>query len=150
MDSAADDDARVAHVTWRHVLPLITVVWGSGDAFQRRALALLVEEIGGIGSRWAPGRLAAAAERGDPVQDAIALAEATSGDGRQRALNYAGAGLEELQQLRLEVRDAISAAPEGAAIRLVRPWLWRVAGAGRPLTAAGGEIRLSKYRADPY
>jgi hypothetical protein len=151
----ASGDARVAHVTWSQVIPLVTQVWGDGDPLQRRALALLVEAIDGIGGRWMPGHPPATAQHDDLVEDAVALAEATSRDGRQRALGHAAAGLEELQRLRLEVREAIGAIPAGAAVRLVQPWLWNVdTSTGQALTAAGKEtgyeIRLSRYQADHY
>jgi hypothetical protein len=91
---------------------------------------------------------------GDPVQKALALAEETSRDGRQRALDYVAGDLDELLQLRLEVKEAIGTAPAGAAIRFVRPWLWRTASSGHALTDAGREtgyeIRLSRYQADHY
>lgn len=165
-DPPASGDARLAHMTWSQIVPLITDIWGDGDPLQRRGLALLVETIDGIGSRRVPERLPAAAEpgrlghasvtagHGDPVQDALALADATSRDGRQRALDYIAGDLDELLQLRLEVKEAIGAAPAGSAIRFVRPWLWRVASTGHALTNAGKEtgyeIRLSRYQADHY
>ncbi|WP_396454492.1 hypothetical protein, partial [Actinomadura sp.] len=147
----ASGDAQLAHVTWRQVLPLITDTWGDGDRMQRQAVKLLVEAIGCIGSRWSHGQRPKTAESDDLVKEAVALAEATSRDGRQRALNYLGAGLEELQRLRLEVKEAIGSAPAGAPIRFVRPWLWNVdSSTGRALTHAGREtgyeIRLSRYR----
>ncbi len=53
------------------------------------------------------------------------------------------------------MKEAIGAAPAGAAVRLVQPWLWNVdTSTGHALTAAGREsgyeIRLSRYQADHY
>ncbi len=106
-------DARLAHVTWSQVVPLITEVWGDGDPLQRRALcaprrndrrhrhpvgARTRTASGATGgeepSATEPGQRERAeppAGHGDPVRDAVALAEATSRDGRQRALDHEAA-----------------------------------------------------------
>jgi hypothetical protein len=92
---------------------------------------------------------AASVPPADAVGAALALAEATARDGAQRALEFAAANLEELQQLRLGVRAAICAEPDGSPLRHVMPWLWTHASTGRPLTEAGAgtgyELRLSRY-----
>jgi hypothetical protein len=90
------------------------------------------------------------AERPDVVETALGLAEATAGDGRQRAIDYPSAKLD-LQQLRLAVRQAICAAPSGAPTRHVLPWLWNaVPSTGAAFTPTGQdtgyELRLSRYQ----
>jgi hypothetical protein len=156
---------RFAHVTWDQVVPLVVETWGGGDQQQRRVIAMLVAALARIGGSWttwraaqlgnehpaAPEPTASVAERPAMVEVALRLAEATAADGRQRALDYPPAGLEDLQQLRLAVRQAICSAPAGTPIRHVEPWLWSAAtSGGRALTESGRdigyELRLSRNK----
>jgi hypothetical protein len=155
---------RFAHVTWDQLVPLVDETWGGGDQQQRRVVAMLVAALASIGGSWTtwratqlgnapptPEPAASVAERPAMVEAALRLAEATAADGRQRALDYPPAGLEDLQQLRLAVRQAICSAPAGGPIRHVEPWLWNAAtSTGRALTATGQEtgyeLRLSRHR----
>ena len=86
------------------------------------------------------------AER-DPVDAAIALALEVEADHKQRAVEHRASGVEEMLELRLHVRGALAAA--GSSAPHVRPWIWRWASAGQPLTEAGREtgyeLRLSYY-----
>jgi hypothetical protein len=168
--------ARFAHVTWNETVPILRDVWGDTD--DRAARAVLDGVLDTIAmmqlrpSEWRVSYLASPAEEprpagstdditvaapsegppspaGDTVASALALAEQTSRDGTQRALEFTAANLEELQQLRLDVRTAIRAAPDGSPLRHVMPWLWSTASTGKPLTRAGAEtgyeLRLSRY-----
>jgi hypothetical protein len=149
-------DARLAHITRRQVVPLLTKIWSNGDSSELQALTLLTEAIEGIGKGRPPeppktGRPADP----DPLRSAVQLAEATGQDGHQRALDHAAASVEELQRLRLAVKETIGAAPAGEAIRFVQAWIWTAAtSTGQALTGAGEstgyELRLSRYRSDHY
>jgi hypothetical protein len=154
---------RFAHITWDQVVPLVAETWG-GDGWERRATAMLLAALDSIGGSWTswraeqlveqhpatPEPVADVAERPDVVETALGLAETTARDGRQRAIDHPSADLEDLQQLRLAVRQAICAAPSGAPIRHVLPWLWNAAtSTGAALTPTGQdtgyELRLSRY-----
>ena len=158
--------SRFSHVTWEQVAELIRQVWADGDEPQRRAVEALTDVLDGVGSSWPAWRETRLAvtdlERdaaAHPQVDlptaqaealALALAQATSRDGSQRALDRPFANLEELQGLRLSVREAIRAEPEGTPIRHVLPWLWdATSSGGKALTAngeqTGYELRLSRY-----
>jgi len=82
------------------------------------------------------------------------LAAVTAEDGRQRALDFVPAGLEDLLMLRLAVRDRLASSPSESPLRHVMPWLWRPESTGAPLTeagrSAGMELRLSRYASPLY
>lgn len=177
---AAWDGTRFAHVTWSRILPLLRAAWGAGDDAEQQVLAGLLAALDDLGTAWsdwraqrvrtpqdspAEGAAMTPAECGPGAiaetpmvlgsasieHAAMALAEATARDGRQRAVHHPTAGLDELHRLRLALRQAICAAPDPSPIRHVRPWLWRVAtSGGTALTASGREtgfeVRLSRYR----
>ncbi len=164
---ATGERARFTHLTWTQVIPLITEVWGDGDDAEQRALDLLLAALESIGTDWSswrsarlprglPGTETAAPITEAPAladlgQETLALAEATAGDGRQRALDIPAAGLEDLQHLRLSLRRAICALPGPSPTRHVLPWIWNAAtSGGTALTTSGAEtgyeLRLSRYR----
>lgn len=125
-------------------------------------LLAALESIGGSWTTWrteqlaekhpaTPEPVAGPAERPAVLEMALTLAEATAEDGRQRAVNHPSADLEDLQQLRLAVRQAICSAPAGTHLRHVQPWLWNTsASTGHALTMTGQEtgyeLRLSRYK----
>jgi hypothetical protein len=84
------------------------------------------------------------------LDEAIRLAEATADDHQQRGVELQAADLEELLEIRLQIRDVIAAAPPGSPLRHVRAWIWRRESTGAPLTASGMEhgmeVRLSWYQ----
>lgn len=154
--------AGYAHVTWPVVAPLIAATWHGievpGQQQVVEGLLDLIERMETEGPAAYMESLRTAAEPvatvADPVPEALALAEATAGDGQQRALDYGAADLEGLLELRLQIRDELAASAQETALRCVMPWLWRPESGGRPLTAAGEatgrELRLSRYRRPPY
>jgi hypothetical protein len=115
---------------------------------------MLVAALASLGGSWttwraaqlgnehpaAPEPAARVAERPAMLETARTLAEATAADGRQRALDSPPAGLEDLQQLRLAVCQAICSAPAGTPIRHVQPWLWSAATSGGVLSPRAGAI----------
>ncbi|WP_165965908.1 hypothetical protein [Actinomadura sp. 7K534] len=120
-------------------------------------MTLLIEAIKGIGKGRPPEppKTVQPTRRPDLLQAAMELAETTSQDGRQRALDHAATSVEELQRLRLAVNETISATPVGESVRLVQAWIWSAAtSTGHALTEAGEstgyELRLSRYRSDHY
>ena len=144
--------ARFAHVTWEHIVPLLHDVWGGTDDTAVRAVVDgVLDTIATMGlrpSEWRAPYMAPPAEQA-ALPAALALAEQTGRDGTQRALEFPAVNLEELQQLRLEVRTAICASPDASPLRRVMPWLWSTASTGKPLTHAGAksgyELRFSRY-----
>lgn len=150
-----EDGRRFAHVTWARVIPLLEDAWGQGTEEERRLLTTLLAALNSIGSNWSAWRTQQVATKSNepPAAEAqaMALAEATARDGRQRAVDHPAADLEELQRLRLALRQAICAGPEGSPLRHVRPWLWSLTtSGGHALTpsgqATGFELRLSRYQ----
>ncbi len=79
--------------------------------------------------------------------DVMTLACLVQGDRRQRAVPTDVATPDELEAHRLELRDRLLS---DAKTPNVRPWLWRTASLGQPMTeqgrATGYELRLSYYK----
>jgi len=78
------------------------------------------------------------------------LGRATGDDGRQRALDYRAVDLEELQELRVTVNEALMGV-EGTEGSRTRSWLWNAqTSGGSPMTQIGDEtgyeLRFSMYR----
>lgn len=155
--------ARYSHITWDAVVPLVRSVWPSGTApGQQEVIEGLIDLLSRLdepASQWrasvAPvtAPVPPAVER-DPVAEGLQLAEETATDGEQRGLDFLPADLEDLMGVRLQIRDALAAAPAGSPMRHVMPWLWRPESGGAPMTAAGREngmeLRLSRYESPLY
>ena len=90
----------------------------------------------------------------DVADQGLDLARETAKDGQQRALEYEARSLEELHELRLEIRERLAALPAGDERRRVLPWVWRWQSRGQPLTDAGQrvgyELRFSRYETPRY
>lgn len=153
---------RYAHITWDQIADLIRELWPDPTIpGQREVVEGLLDAIDSLHIKafeWraaigAPGSVTRdselAPERGT-LDDAMRLAEATAEDHQQRAVEMQASGLEELLELRLQIRDAIAAAPRCSPLRHVRAWIWRPESTGTPLTGDGAEVgmevRLSWYR----
>lgn len=168
---------RFAHNTWDDTAVVVDQVWGGSTDDEERAvvdrlLATLAELDSVTARSWresvgyvdATGPAPADAVASAPVQHAPAdgealsaamrIAEETAADGRQRALEIRPGDLEELQALRLAVRNALRDTPVDSPGRHVMPWLWQPRSGGRPLTAAGAELgyelRFSRYGRPVY
>jgi len=162
-DLAVPSGIRFRHIGWDDVRPLIGEIWGGSDAQQKALVDELFAALDGLGTDWRGWR---SSRLGEPVQapdlvvddasapyatlaSALAAAERTSIDGGQRAVDARALSLEDLQELRLELREALTAS-DSAELRRVRPWLWsaRTSG-GEPMTPGGAEsgyeVRLSRY-----
>jgi hypothetical protein len=146
--------ARYAHLTWDRVAAPLHEVWGpSAESAVQTVLARLLDTIADLdrvrASQWQLTTLRVGPDTGDPLLEAVALAEACAADGDQRALDHRPHDLEDLQRLRLEVRQRLCASEPGASLRRVMPWLWQPRSGGQPMTAAGAELgfelRLSRY-----
>lgn len=118
-------DERFAHVTWTEVIPLVDAVWSAvADATERQVAGALLTAIGRLGEPVLDWRsslaVAVAADvaeplvdsgSGDLVSDALRQADVTAATGMQMALDWLAPSLEELQELRLEVRGRLAATP---------------------------------------
>lgn len=134
--------SRFAHTTRHDVVPLARAVWGDAptvyvDALDRvgQVLTTLDEPwVSWRGSRVEVDRVASTT---DATADALELAGATAADGKQRALDHEAGSLEELKQLRVEVRQLL--ADDG--VTGVSAWLWSAAATdGSPMTEAGRRV----------
>lgn len=138
---------RFAHVGWPEVAPLLREVWSTPTAPGQRAVVDgLLTAIDRM-ERERPAEFLASLRDGPPpvpeqpvdlLTAALELAAATAQDGQQRALDHEVAGLHDLLELRLEVRDQLAASPAGSSLRTVVPWIWNAETTdGQPLTGAG-------------
>lgn len=161
------EHARFAHVSWTDIIPLLHAAWDGATAAEHHVLEALLTGIDGIGHSWMAWRTARLGEPAvtpadneeeprpvDAVDEAIGLARLTAADGRQRALDRPVGHLEELQVLRLGVRQAIADSPD-ERLRHVMPWIWVTASSGGQALTGGGrhtgyELRLSRYRTAVY
>lgn len=142
------EGSRFAHVTWDQLLPMIDEVWAESHPTQ---VAMLHDVLGTLGSPWSEWRSARlgvpAIDTGDPVEIGIEVARQTAVDHQQRGVDVPVASLEELQRVRVDLGDALLADEATAS---VKPWIWRPASGGQPLTALGAEVgyelRVSWYR----
>lgn len=148
---ATQEWERFAHVEWADVLQLVDRHWPDpvlpGQAEVVGGLASTIRGLDQPAKRWReshaelygvvtapPTPEVAAAARG------LELADLTADDGEQRALEHEAWSLEELQELRVAIRDQLAAAPTGHPRRHVQPWVWNWQSTdGRPITAAGRE-----------
>lgn len=155
-----DSVHRYAQLTWPAVAQLIGETWkdepgvghlvqGLLDAIDRMEVETPSEHRARVIGESASLTAVGIGREAPNEEKIIELAQMTAADGTQRAVNYWASNLEELQALRLEVKNAICAFPEGSEIRHVQPWLWKPESTGAPLTAAGKglgyELRLSRY-----
>lgn len=131
---------NLARVEWR-----VRLMGGSAEPAPQPAAPAPVPVLG------EPVQPAAGARSGlaAALDEALAAAELTAVDGKQRAIEYAAPSYEALLELRLLVRDALAATPPGSPLRHVEVWRWRPESWGQPLTAAGREhgveLRLSRH-----
>jgi hypothetical protein len=149
-------------VTWGQVAPKLADCWsdverpdqlavrnGILDAIARLQTEPPADYLASLRTQPPP-----AAPRPDPLGDGLQLAAATANDGEQRALDHSADNLEELQQLRKELRDELDASDAGSPLLHVRPWVWTHASGGIPRTdagaATGAELRFSRYRDELY
>lgn len=148
---------RYVHLTWDAVLHLYEQAWGETDDTRvRRYLDVLNSALTSLSLPWQEWRTAfvgtpvAVAPVRDPLSEALELTHATALDKAQRALDYPAPGVQDLHDLRLEVRDAIKSEPPESPLKHVRPWVWTPHSLGTPMTTSGrdrgAELRLSYYK----
>lgn len=150
---------RYAHVSWEVVRALVVDIWASSpELWERRVaerLAWWLDEV--EAQRPPPPRPELAAPPAlsavDAVELALQQAAAVQRDGAQAALDLWLGSPDALDELRLEVRDALrdGAEVDGQPLTHVLPWLWSAStSTGPALTATGAEhgyeLRLSRYR----
>jgi len=134
--SEPPDGSLFAHLTWDDVTPLIREAWGHATGLRASVREALLEALGTIGQTWMDWREATLE---DVVGQAVRHARLTAADGQQRALDHLPGSLEELQELRVEVRDALRASADG--VDVTQPWLWNSnTSGGKALSAAGREL----------
>lgn len=163
---AVEEWQRFHHLEWSDVRPLVERHWPDPDLpGQQEVVDGVLTTIDGLGRGTAEWRADMAAlsdvtpEVPEPLarQDDVVLdlADLVAADGKQRAAEIEVPSLDELHELRVHVRDALAAQPEGHPRRHVLPWIWNAASTdGAPLTEMGErtgyELRLSRYARSPY
>ena len=138
----ADGGGRFTHLTWPEVMPLAVEIWGRQPGVLGRVIEALSQTLEESDEKWQAWRTDRLDE---PAAAGRALARRTSADGRQRALDHRFDSIEELEQVRVQLRDELI--QDGSDSR---PWVWRAAtSGGEALTATGAEtgyeLRLSRY-----
>lgn len=175
--------ASYAQTTWSEVADLVRRFWPAGiEVGQKEVIDGLLDAIEHLDlspAEWR-ARVLGAAPRPEPaasaptvapsvqapsadeslsslataLDEALAAAELTAVDGKQRGIEYAAQSYEALLELRLLVRDALASTPSGSPLRHVEVWRWRPESVGQPLTAAGREhgveLRLSRHAKPLY
>jgi hypothetical protein len=169
------DRARYAWLPWTEVSSLVLQVWNTADTRERLVAERLVWWIqqceaaapvpvrasqpsipGGpptdVGQTHAPETRVPPRPEEGAMDDPLLVARDVQLDGVQRAIGTDETDPEDLEELRLELRDRLLAGPVVEATRVthVRPWLWRQpTSGGQPLSTQGAEtgyeIRLSRY-----
>ena len=76
------------------------------------------------------------------VDESLRLAAQTAEDHQQRAVDAVASSLEELQEWRLAVRDALAGNDGDSALRHVMQWLWQESSTGKPLTEGGRQVGI--------
>ncbi len=170
-------DVTYAHVAWPAVGELITGIWSESDvAWERTVTDRLLwwieqaEQAAPLPVRDTQPALPSEPAAVDPapvtteppprtsdLEAATHVAAMVQQDGKQRAIHAEVDDPEDLEELRLDLRDHLSAGLEldGQQLGHVRPWIWSAAtSGGQPLTRLGEqtgyELRMSRYRAAQY
>jgi hypothetical protein len=170
--------ATYAHAAWPGVGDLVAATWGESDVAWERTIAGRLawwieqaEQAAPFPVRDTQPSLPSGPARSagpvkvptEPPTDAsdldaaLRIAALVQRDGEQRALEVDVHDPEDLEELRLELRDHLSSGlkVDGEALTHVRPWIWSATtSGGRPLTSCAGqtgyELRISRYRAAQF
>lgn len=139
---SAPDGSRGCHLTWDDVLPLVERRWGNTGGDLARLVEALVQALEGSEKTWTDWRTG---RTEDPLSTGAELARRTEGDGRQRAVDHPFSSLEEMEEVKILLREDLADAGSN-----VRPWTWRAdSSGGEALTATGAEhgyeLRVSRY-----
>ncbi|MDX1620323.1 MAG: hypothetical protein R3320_04995 [Nitriliruptorales bacterium] len=156
--SEIPDGVRYAPISWQDVSPLISETWGGSEVDWERTIAQLVVdwledvEAGTPPPAKAP-RVVTAESVAEAATEALSLAAQVEESGDQAALDIWPGSAEELEELRLELRDRLKGGLEvdGMRIRHVLPWHWSAGSSGgHAMTQTGREhgheLRFSRYR----
>lgn len=141
--SVVPDGLRFCHLTWEEVFPLVAETWTESHHDHVAAIGAVLADLGSPWTSWRAQRLStpdladASQVAGDPVSVGITIARETALDHRQRAVDVRVVDLEALQRARVDLRDALLDDPH---LESVKPWIWRTASGGRPLTSNGAEV----------
>lgn len=159
--SATQDWERFAHVEWADVRPLIERHWPQSDLpGQRDVVDGVLRTIDGLtdtADAWrsdmnslsevTPARPPSRSEQRDAI---LRAADEVANDGVQRGVELEVGSLDDLHDLRMEVRDHLASLPGSDGRWRVRPWVWNSETTdGAPITHGGRrhghELRLSRY-----
>lgn len=128
---------------------MIDEVWADNHPVQVAMLHDVLDALGSSWSDWRSTRLGIPPVDAtpDPVEVGVSVARRTATDRQQRGVEIPVADLGELQQVRVDLRDALLG---DDATSSVKPWIWQTTTGGQPLTALGAEVgyelRVSWYR----
>jgi hypothetical protein len=162
--SAVMDAIEFQHVYWTEVSRAISEIWSTAPDDERGLAEYLVDFLGALATPWkhpylneqarkprtpAPSYDVSLDETVLPSTDLHDVAAAVENDGKQRAVNISWANPDDMERVRLDLRNQLIAAGSS-----VRPWTWRAAtSGGTALTPTGAELgyelRLSRYKALP-
>jgi hypothetical protein len=164
---------RYAHVSWMEVRPLFLAIWDESGVDWERTLVRCLDrwldqvETGlplpartGVTSVEDPSVMSRnhRTEKSEGAvghrtpEDPFQVAALVRADGRQRAVEVEVTSPDELETIRLDLREQLLDGPlvGGVLVTHVRPWIWSArSSGGHPLTefgeVTGYELRLSRY-----
>ena len=143
-DPAQFSNSRYAHFFWSEIIDLLQAAWSTSEEDEEQLLlAALVRELTKLERPTKTFTMEAAV-----IREAIDIAGHVQKDGKQRAVEVAVGGLEDLIDVRARIGAAIK---RGQETPNVRPWIWyETTSGGKALTEMGKdvgcELRLSRYR----
>jgi hypothetical protein len=154
--SAPGPWGRFAHVTWDELAPVFASIWATpvdpGEQDVVRGLLYTIATLFLTPAEWratfaVPPRPVDAWEV--PVAEGMRLAALTAPDGEQRAVDYDVEDLEDLQALRLELRNQLASSAAESDLRLRHGVDLATGEHGDGDDGAGSrnafEVRLSRY-----
>ena len=139
-----DADFPFRHLFWSEVIELIDQTWANSQNEPERLLSLaLNREISNLEASSNLFR-----ENARVIRDAIITAKYVQKTGNQAGIEATSGGIEEMNMLRVRIRDALVRKKD---LKNVRPWIWKDStSGGSPLTnlgkGVGYELRLSRYK----
>jgi hypothetical protein len=137
-------DFPFRHLFWSEVIGFIDQTWANSQNEPERLLASALKRE--ISNLHAPSKFFR--ENARVIRDAIITAKYVQKTGNQAGIEASSGGIEEMNILRVRIRDALVRKKD---LKNVRPWIWKDStSGGSPLTnlgkGVGYELRLSRYK----
>jgi len=142
--SAGPEKHSFSHLFWSEVSPLINKIWSESNYKPERILeSALQRELSKLGT---PYKIFI--DNAETIRHAMNLSLQVQETGKQMAVEVKASGLDEINELRIRIRDALKRLD---GTNNVKPWIWfEKSSGGKPITELGRqvgcELRLSRYK----